>query len=146
MVGNYAPKADEHVKRVVRELPSGNLCWVQAYQATHAFMGWASEFKTHVQHRSEQGRVGWVQHTAKDSNRRSNGIGMMIWRSSDRHRPGPGGRHRFRVSMNFTLFDTAKLAYFTDADWHYMTTPSGEVRTREELRDMYETWLRAGRR
>ena len=140
-VPGYVPKPDEHVKRVVRELPSGHVCWFRAFQATHDFFGWSDEFETQVQHSAKKRPDGRVQFTKKDSNRKSDGIGMMIWRTRNRHRPGPQGRHRFRVSRNFTLLDTAKLAYFTSADWYFMTTPSGEMRTREELRDIYEAWL-----
>ena len=91
-IPGYIPKPDENVKRVVRELPSGHVCWIRAFQATHDFMGWADEFETQIQHSAKKRSDGRVQFTTKDSNRKSDGIGMMIWRSSNRHRPGPGGR------------------------------------------------------
>lgn len=141
-VPGYVPKPAEHVKRVVRELPSGQVCWIKAYQATHDFMGWTDKFETQVEHSAKKHPHGRVKFTKKDSNRKGDGIGMMIWRSRDLHRPGPQGRHNFRVSRNFTVLDTAKLAYFTSCDWHFMSTPTGEIRSRQELRDIYEATLR----
>ena len=136
-VPDYVPKPDEHVKRVVRELPCGHVSWVRAFRATHDFFGWSDQFQTQVQHSAKKHPMGLVQFTAKDSNRKGDGVGMMIWRVRDRHRPGPQGRHRFRVSRNFTLRDTAELAHFTKGDWHYMTSPTGEIRSREEWEALY---------
>lgn len=137
---SYSPKPFEHVSLVVREKPSGILCWVRAKQATVDYMGWGEEFETELRHRTKQSPTGLVQ----DPGRIGVGLGgkpMMIGLSSDHHRPKPQTRWRFRVANGFTLLDCAELGHFTTADWEWMTNPAGKKWTREKWDDIY----RAGR-
>ena len=142
-ISNYRPKPGEHVSLVLNERKGGKLAWVRAYWATIEFFGWNEEFQTEVQHKAQQSLDGRVQFRKTRHKYGIAGRGMMIHRARDRHRPGPQGRHRFRVANCFGLYDTAELAHFTKGDWHWMTTPDGILRSREELESIYQAGVRA---
>ena len=134
----YVPKKDEHVSLIVRRKPNGKLSWVRAMKATVDFMGWSQEFEDEISHKAKHSTTGRIQFSKKGFDSGVGGKRMMIWRGSNRHRPGPGNRHNFRVANCFTLLDTAELAHFTTCDWYWMTSPSGEVRSREEWDAIYQ--------
>ena len=46
--------------------------------------------------------------------------------------------NQFKVSRSCTKFDLAELAYLTDVDWHWMSSPFGERISRERWIAMYE--------
>lgn len=133
----YVAEPHEHISLVVRELPSGPLCWVRAKQATASAMGWQKMFDTEVHHRAKQSPDGTVQFTKKTLATGCGGRPMMIGLDRNHHRPAPQSRWRFRVSHHFTLLDCAELAHFTDIDWEWMTSPNGVKRTREQWHAIY---------
>ena len=138
-VSGYTPKPDEHVSLVVRQKPGGKISWVRAWKATIDFFGWNAVFDTEIEHKARQSPDGAIQFRKKMLRRHCAGKQMMIWRGRDCHRPGPNNRHNFRVANCFTLLDTAELAHFTRGDWHWMTSPEGVVRSREQWETIYQT-------
>ena len=137
-VPGYVAKPDERRSLIIRRKPGGKLCWVRAMQATIDFMGWEDEFEDEITHKAKHSATGRIQFRKKGFNRTPGGKPMTIWRGLNRHRRGPQSRHRFRVSNCTTLFDVAELAHFTKCDWHWMTSPSGEVRSREQWDAIYQ--------
>lgn len=137
-VPNYAAEPDEHVSLVIRELGQNRLVWVRAMQATIDFMGWGRKFDTELQHKAARSPDGLVQLTKKGHNSIIPGKRMIIYRGRDRHRPGPQNRHGFRIASHATLLDVAELAHFTTCDWHWMSSPNGELRSREEWDAIYQ--------
>ena len=137
-VPGYVAKPDERRSLIIRRKPGGKLCWVRAMQATIDFMGWEDEFEDEITHKAKHSATGRIQFRKKGFNRTPGGKPMTIWRGLNRHRPGPQNRHRFRVSNCTTLFDVAELVHFTKCDWHWMTSPSGEVRSREQWDAIYQ--------
>jgi hypothetical protein len=137
-VENYVAKPDEHVSLVIRELGQYRLIWVRAMKATIDFMGWGREFNTEIQHKSARSADGLVQLTKKGHNSLVHGKKMVIYRGRNRHRPGPQNRHGFRIATHATLLDVAELAHFTTCDWHWMSSPNGVLRSREEWDAIYQ--------
>ena len=136
-ISNYVPKPHEHTSLVVRQAANGRLAWVRAMQATVDHFGWGEQFDTEIEHRANNATGGWIQGNYKTRRFSSAGHQMTIWLGRDRHRPGSGNRRNFRVAHGFTKEDTAELAHFTQGDWYWMTTPSGEVWSREQWLDLY---------
>ena len=137
-VPNYVAKPDEHVSLVIRGLSRKRCVWVRAMQATVNFMGWGKEFESEMLYKAANSYDGLVQLSKKGHNSKLHGRAMQIYRRRDRHRPGPQNRHGFRIATHATLLDVAELAHFTTCDWYWMTSPNGELRSREEWDAIYQ--------
>jgi hypothetical protein len=69
------------------------------------------------------------------------GIPLQISRGRSKGGHNTTYANYLRVSGEATIADIAKVAKFTDVDWHWMETPSGERRSREKWLALHEAWI-----
>ena len=121
-------------KLLIRRTKAGNPICLQARKETAEFYGWTKhfeEFRPGEIYDPATGKVTMVNPTLAKSKTRM-GIPLVISRGSSK-----GGRpatysNQFRISGEATIRDIAQVAKFTDVDWYWMETPSGERRSREK--------------
>ena len=74
--------------------------------------------------------------------------GQMFCEAGRRHRicrtkttaGYPAGKtNAFKVSRTCGLFDLSEIAHFTQGDWYWMSSPSGERISRDRWEAIYET-------
>ena len=72
------------------------------------------------------------------------GRSILISRSQSKNRGLATYCNYFRISGDATIADLAKVAKFTDVDWNWMETPSGERRSREKWLSLHDAWTQGG--
>ena len=132
----------ELVRLLIRRTKSGRPICLQARKETAEFYGWTNHFPSGAPGYRKDEATG-VEYCSAPTLKRSRtrfGIPLQISRKSSKHSHNKTYANYFRVSGEATIADIAKVAKFTDVDWHWMETPSGERRSREKwlaIHDLY---------
>ena len=136
----------ELVRLLIRRSKAGNPICLQARKETAEFYGWTNHFEEHVEGYSRDEATG-VEYISMPSLRKGKarfGIPLQISRKASKHSHNTTYANYFRVSGEATIADIAKVAKFTDVDWNWMETPSGERRSREKWLAIHEAWTQGG--
>ena len=121
------------------ETSGGHAKKLHALRSTADYYGWTKEFEEWtLKPEVEQGGRAY----GRDPGRRghpqnSSGYRIRICRTSDLDGFPAGFTNAFKVTTNTGLFDLAELAHFTDVEWYWMTTRTGERVSREEWAARY---------
>ena len=132
----------ELTRLLIRRTKAGNPIVLQARKETAEFYGWTKHFERHIEgfRYDEASGVAYCNQPRLKRTRQRMGIGLTISRGSSKHSHNATYSNQFRISSEATIADIAKVAKFTDVDWHWMETPSGERRSREEWLSLHEAW------
>ena len=130
------------VKYLIGRTPSNQPIWVGTRQENADFYGWSESFEPYIEGYFRDPNTGHVY--LKDARlKRNHAQGarpFVISRAPSKSGFVATMNNQFRVSSNARLRDLAALAYGTKVDWHWMTTPSGERRSREEWLAIHEAF------
>ena len=132
----------ELVRLLIRRAKSGNPICLQARKETAEFYGWTNHFEKHVEGywKDEATGVEYISMPLLRKGKARFGIPLQISRKASKHSHNTTYANYFRVSGEATIADIAKVAKFTDVDWNWMETPSGERRSREKWLAIHEAW------
>lgn len=113
---------------------------------TAEFYGWDKHFEKYVSDAWTDPNTGTQYLTSPPLGKSSKqaGVSILISRSSSKNKGLATYCNYFRISSDATIADLAKVAKFTDVDWNWMETPSGERRSREKWLSIHETWTSGG--
>ena len=131
---------DEHIKLVIW-WPDGQTCrYISALRSTANYYGWTKEFEPWVGKpvSSEGGRTFLLDAGRRGHPQCSSGYRVRICRTSDLDGFPAGFTNAFKVTANTGLFDLAELAHFTEGEWYWMTTKTGERVSREKWAARYK--------
>lgn len=130
----------EHIKLVLRSLPSGQQAVVIVKKATADFLGWTNHFPTYTEWADQQEAIGVPvnRQYRRHEPRALGGKPVRIGRGTNKSRNEAGLTHIFRVGSKVTIRDMAELASFTEVDWHWMERPCG---TRMDRQWWWERYL-----
>ena len=122
------------------ETKSGHAKTLHALRSTADYYGWSEAFPEWVgKLEPTQGERSFLRDPGRRGHPQcSGGKRLRISRSPVTATYVAGFVNAFKVSANTGLFDLAELAHFTKCDWHWMTSPSGEVRSREQWDAIYQ--------
>ena len=127
---------------LIRRAKSGNAIWLKARKETAEFYGWTKHFEPWAPGQRYDEATG-LEYIASPTLKRSQvrgGRSLVISRSASKSGRKATYSNQFRISGEATIPDIAKVAQFTDVDWNWMETPSGERRTREEWLSIHQAW------
>ena len=118
--------------------------WISAPRPTADYYGWTKEFEIWTPKIIEtKGGYSFHQMPGRRSVERSGrGQSLRISRSQSRSGYPAGFTNQFQVSRSCRLIDLAELAHFTQGDWHWMETFSGERLSREHWEKIYQSGSR----
>ena len=136
----------EQSRLKIRETKSGNVICLLARKETAEFYGWTNHFEKHIPgyYKDETSGVEYMNQLQLGRKKARFGRSIVISRHLSKHSRQRTYTNQFRVSGEATIADLAKIAKFTDIDWHWMETPSGERRSREKWLAIHETWTSGG--
>ena len=119
---------------------------IRARTATADFYGWSNHFEKYISDSWTDPNTGTQYLTAPRLGKESKqaGFSILISRSASKSKGLATYCNYFRISSDATIADLAKVAKFTDVDWNWMETPSGERRSREKWLSIHETWTSGG--
>ena len=130
------------VRLLIRRTKAGNPICLQARKETAEFYGWTNHFEKHIAGywRDEATGVEYINQPTLTRGKARFGIPLQISRGRSKGGHSTTYANYFRVSGEATIADIAKVAKFTDVDWNWMETPSGERRSREKWLAIHEAW------
>ena len=133
----------QYVTLKLGETKSGRAKKLHALRTTADYYGWTKEFEPWVGKKEfEQGGRAFLRDTGRRGHPQcSSGYRVRICRTSDLDGFPAGFTNAFKVTANTGLFDLAELAHFTDVEWYWMTTKTGERVSREEWAARYAARL-----
>lgn len=128
----------------IRETKSGNVICLLARKETAEFYGWTNHFERHIPgyYRDEATGVEYMNQPQRGRSKARFGMPIVISRHVSKSARKRTYTNQFRVSGEATITDLAQIAEFTDVDWYWMETPSGERRTREKWLSIHEAHTR----
>ena len=113
--------------------------WLIALRSTADYYGWTQEFEIwSPKPLYEEGGYKFCM---------SPGRGEMFCESGQRHRicraettaGYPRAKtNQFKVSRTCGLFDLSEICHFTQGDWYWMSSPSGERISRDRWESIYQ--------
>ena len=127
---------------LIRRTKAGNPIWLKARKETAEFYGWTKHFEPYLPGYARDEATG-VEYIASPTLKRTQvrgGRSLVISRSASKSGRKATYSNQFRITSEATIPDIAKVAKFTDVDWNWMETPSGERRTREQWLSIHEAW------
>ena len=127
---------------LIRRTKAGSPIWLKARKETAEFYGWTDHFEPYRLGYSRDEETG-VEYIASPTLKRSQmrgGRSLTISRGSSKSSHNRTYSNQFRISRDATIPDIAKVAKFTDVDWNWMETPTGERRSREEWLSIHQAW------
>ena len=121
------------------ETSGGHAKKLHALRSTADYYGWTKKFEPWVGKLAfEQGGRTFLRDAGRRGHpQNSSGYRVRICRTSDLDGFPAGFTNAFKVTTNTGLFDLAELAHFTDVDWYWMSTRTGERISRERWEDRY---------
>ena len=130
----------DYIKLLIWRPPSGPDRWLIALRTTADYYGWTEQFETWSP--KPVGTMGGYT-LLSDPGRRGRmycegGTQLRISRSPNRREKTPGMVNAFKVSNSCTMFDLAELAYLTQVDWYWMSSPRGGRLSRDEWLRLHE--------
>ena len=135
----YGPH--EHVKLILRTLPSGQAATLMVKESTAEHLGWLEHYETEGEwaaRRAAEGVTGPLRYRGSPGK----AIGGVPLRMgfAEPVAGHPGGTSRqFRIGSKVSLADLAELAHFTEGDWHWMEDRSGRRISRERWLQRYSS-------
>ena len=134
---------DMQVRRfLIRRTRQGGPILLQARKETAEFYGWDKHFQPYLEgyRKDPETGVEYInQPRLKKWNTRS-GVPLRISRTASKSGQTRTQVNHIRVSSDATTADIAQVAKFTDVDWNWMETPSGERRSRDKWLAIQEAW------
>ena len=123
----------------IGETKSGKAKTLHALRTTADYYGWTEHFPGWVgQIDSFQGSRAFLMDPGRRGHPQcSSGKRLRICRTPSRDGFPAGFTNAFKVTSNTGLFDLAELAHFTDGDWYWMSTRTGERVSRDRWEDRY---------
>ena len=126
----------KYVKLLLWRPSSGPDRWLIALRTTADYYGWTEEFEEWSP--KPIGTSGGYM-LCMDPGRKGEmfcegGVRLRISRSPSTAGNPAGLTNAFKVSNSCTLFDVSEIAALTKVDWHWMSCPRGERKSRK-------TWL-----
>ena len=115
---------------------------IRCRTATADFYGWSNHFEKYISDAWTDPNTG-TQYLASPqlgTPSRQAGYSLCIARTADRQSNKATYCNYFRISSDATIADIAQVAKFTDVDWNWLETPSGERRSREKWIAIHEAW------
>ena len=133
----------QYVTLKLGETSGGHAKKLHALRSTADYYGWTKEFEPWVGKpvSSEGDRTFLLDAGRRGHPQCSSGYRVRICRTSDLDGFPAGFTNAFKVTANTGLFDLAELAHFTDVEWYWMTTKTGERVSREEWAARYAARL-----
>ena len=133
----------EFVTLKLGETRGGAAKKLHALRTTADYYGWTKEFEewSLKAEFEEGGRRFGIDPGRRGHPQCSSGYRVRICRSPVRDGLPAGFTNAFKVTANTGLFDLAELAHFTDVEWYWMTTKTGERVSREEWAARYAARL-----
>ena len=118
----------------------GNNCVLRCMRATASFFGWSDHYPRFIPGERYNPNLGHVVVVSPSLKRRQgwNRREYRIGRAKTTTGNVAGMTHRFRVRGPVTNRILADLAAHTTQEWCWMSTSSGERRSREKWLDMHE--------
>ena len=133
-------RPDDMLKLVLRRQKSGAARYLNAWRATADFYGWTEAFDLWAPPVvSSQGGYNFSympQRSGRGHER--GGKNIRICRSPSRDGNPKGFTNRFTVSKSCTKFELAEIAHFTNVDWYWMESVTGERLSRDRWEAIYE--------
>ena len=131
---------------LLRRTRQGGPILLQARKETAEFYGWDKHFEPYIEGYKVDPETGTQyinQPTCVKGNARS-GQAIRISRTASKSGQVRTQVNHIRISKDATTADIAKVAKFTDVDWNWMETFSGERRSREKWLAIHEAWTQGG--
>ena len=127
-------------KLLIGTTRSGAPVWVQTRQENAEFYGWSDNFEPYIEgyYRDPLTGNGYIKNAMLGRSNKRPGRPVVISRAPSKTSFVAGMNNHFRISSDASLRHYAALANGTKVDWHWMTTPSGERRSREEWLALHE--------
>ena len=119
---------------LIRRTPARKPITVTARREVAEYYGWNRHFEEFVPGEWTQEGTGIRYLTSPCLAVSKKRPGKLVQISIDPSKSGTvaGKASKFRISTGSTLFDLAQVAVATDVEWYWMTTFSGERRSREK--------------
>ena len=137
----------DYVKLLLYRPPTGADRWLIALRATADYYGWTKHFEAWSPKVAySQGGYDFVASpTRRGRMYCESGTQLRISRHPSRRGHTPGFVNAFKVSNSCTMFDLAELAYLTEVDWYWMSSPRGGRISRDEWLRMHDAGTPNGR-
>ena len=130
----------KYVKLLIWRPDSGPDRWLMALRTTADHYGWTDNFEPWSP--KSIGTSGGYTLCASPSRRGEmfceSGVRLRICRSPKTAGNPAGFTNAFKVSASCTLFDLSEIAALTTVDWHWMSCPFGERKSREAWLAIHE--------
>ena len=129
----------QYVTLKLGETKSGRAKKLHALRSTADYYGWTKKFEewSFEPEIEEGGRIFGFDPGRRGHPQNSSGYRIRICRAESLNGFPAGFTNAFKVTTNTGLFDLAELAHFTDVDWYWMSTRTGERISRERWEDRY---------
>ena len=127
-------------KLLIGTTRGGDPVWVQTRQENAEFYGWSDNFEPYFEgyYRDPTTGKGYIQNARLGGSIKRPGRIVCISRAPSKSSFVAGMNNQFRISTDASLRHYAALAYGTKVDWYWMTTPSGERRSRKQWLALHE--------
>lgn len=129
----------EYVTLKLGETKTGKAKKLHALRSTADYYGWTEKFPIWVGNLAldQSGRGTCLDPGRRGHPQCSSGYRVRICRAHEMAGYPAGFTNAFKVTANTGLFDLAELAHFTQGDWYWMSTRTGERVPREIWEDRY---------
>ena len=133
-------RAEDYIKLLIWRPDKGSDRWVRALRSTADYYGWTQKFEPWSP--KPQGTSGGYT-LCLDPGRKGEmfcepGLRHRICRSPLRAGMPRGRTNQFKVSESCGLLDLAEIAALTQVDWHWMSGPTGDRKTRAQWLAIHE--------
>ena len=134
----------DYIKLLLYRPEEGRDRWLIALRTTANYYGWTKQFE---EWRPKPIEISGEYTLIHEPGRRGrmyceSGIQLRISRHPSRRGHTPGFVNAFKVSASCTLFDLAEVAYLTEVDWYWMSSPRGGRISRDEWLRMHDAGTR----
>lgn len=110
-----------------------------ALRTTADYYGWTKEFEVwRPKIAYQQGGYSFFQERGRGQMFCEAGQRVRICRVATKHGYPHGMTNAFKLSRTCGLFDFSEVAHFTEGEWHWMSSPSGERISRDRWEAIYQ--------